>query len=567
MNHPTELALMLFIDDAEEDTEATTKKDAATDAAGIATAPVEESFVAEHLAFCKTCQNTVAALRLEHQVIAAAMASVRHVAPSAVNGFRKPARLRDFTIATITAAFTTWLVQWSWKSLFEEMIFSSIARAAATWTPSLYSLANQLFLVFQEKGVDMFTDYLALVVVFVTLFSLVGLRGLWRKPGIVPALILVIGAGTTLMGITPAAHALQIIQDKKPVTIDATQTVDDTLIITARDVTVHGNVNGNLLIAGKDVEVTGRVSGNLVALAEDIQVSGNIDGMIVAAGDSLELSEAIISSDLWLAGDTIDVDADTDIGGNLTSASSSLDFAGKVGRDLIAAAERVSVSGSVTQDLRAAAKYLDIADAAIVGGNIIYRTDDAEDLSLSTDSTEQGTVDHEEKSEDIDLGVPRDAQDFYLWGLLWFVASFIVGWLALTVFPTLGTLQLGAGKDALKTTGMGFLVLVSVPVMVIVVGITIVGLPLSFIVLASWLVAWYLAKIVLAHLIGRSIFASRDNDPSHAASLFVGLAIITVAVNLPLIGSTLNLVATAVGLGLLAELWLGRATTPQDQAS
>jgi hypothetical protein len=50
-------------------------------------------------------------------------------------------------------------------------------------------------------------------------------------------------------------------------------------------------------------------------------------------------------------------------------------------------------------------------------------------------------------------------------------------------------------------------------------------------------------------------------------SLFVGLVIVTAAVNLPLIGGTLNLIATVVGLGLLVQLWLSRSTTPPDQAS
>ncbi len=41
--------------------------------------------------------------------------------------------------------------------------------------------------------------------------------------------------------------------------------------------------------------------------------------------------------------------------------------------------------------------------------------------------------------------------------------------------------------------------------MAVIVAITVVGLPLSFIAIAIWLAAWYLAKIVVAHLIGKAI--------------------------------------------------------------
>lgn len=551
MNHPTELTLMLF----------------AEEAMGADMDQSTRALVEEHLGSCDACRRAVSQLRLENQAITRALDSAHEYLPQTLGRFQKPHRLRSFTLATLSAACTAWLVQWSWKSLFEGLIFGGIGWAVSTWMPSVYSLGIQLFLIFQEKGADMLTDYMAFIVAFIALLTLIGLRGVWRKPGILPGLILTLGTATTLLGLPPAGHALQIIQEEKPVIIEATRTVDDTLIITARDVTVHGNVNGNLLIAGEDIEITGRVLGNLLTFADDVQISGSVDGMTVAAGDSLEFTSATILGDLWLAADSIDVDANTDIGGNLTSASSSLDVAGKVGKDLVAAAERLSVSGQVGQDIRATAKHIDIADAAVVAGDITYRTQDEDELTLGSQSTVEGEVDYMGRPKDIEFGNHFGSHDFYLWGLLWFLAAFIVGWLALTLFPKLQDAQLGPGKEGLKTAGVGFLVLVSVPVMSIIVAITLVGLPLSLIATAAWLVAWYLAKIVLAHLIGRSIFERRHDAPSLVLSLFVGLVIVTAAVNLPLIGGTLNLIATVVGLGLLAQLWLNRSTTPPDQAS
>lgn len=551
MNHPTELTLMLFAEEAlDGDADQTTR-----------------GLVAEHLASCDACQQAVSQLRLENQAITGALDVVHEHLPQPLDGFQKPARLKSVTLATLSAAFTAWLVQWSWKSLFEGLIFGGIGWAVSTWMPSAYSLGNQVFLIFQEKGADMLTDYMAFIVAFIALLTMLGLRGVWRKPGILPGLILTLGAGTTLLGLPPAGHALQIIQEEKPVIIEATQTVDDTLIITAQDVTVHGNINGNLLVAGEDIEITGRVFGNLLTFADDVQISGSIDGMTVAAADSLEFTSATVLGDLWLAADSIDVDENTDIGGNLTSVSSSLEFAGKVGKDLVAAAERLSVSGEVGQDIRATAKHIDIADAAVVGGDITYRTQDEDELTLGTQTTVEGEVDYKGRPKDIDFGNHFGSHDFYLWGLLWFLAAFIVGWLALTLFPKLQDAQLGQGKEGLKTAGVGFLVLVSVPVMSIIVAITLVGLPLSLIATAAWLVAWYLAKIVLAHLIGRSIFERRHDAPSLVLSLFVGLVIVTAAVNLPLIGGTLNLIATVVGLGLLVQLWLNRSSTPAEQSS
>ena len=77
----------------------------------------------------------------------------------------------------------------------------------------------------------------------------------------------------------------------------------------------------------------------------------------------------------------------------------------------------------------------------------------------------------------------------------------------------------------------------------------------------AWLTAWYLAKIVIAHLVGRSVLASRSDDPGLALALFVGLIIVTVAINLPFLGGVINLLATILGLGLMVQFWLHRRSS------
>ena len=76
----------------------------------------------------------------------------------------------------------------------------------------------------------------------------------------------------------------------------------------------------------------------------------------------------------------------------------------------------------------------------------------------------------------------------------------------------------------------------------------------------AWLTAWYLAKIVLAHVIGRSMLANRGDNQGLVSTLFVGLIIVTIAINLPFLGGVLNLLATILGLGLMAQLWLNRGS-------
>ena len=171
-----------------------------------------------------------------------------------------------------------------------------------------------------------------------------------------------------------------------------------------------------------------------------------------------------------------------------------------------------------------------------------------------------GEVEYQGQPENFQARNRFISDSFYLWELLWFVGAFVVGWLLFTLAPSLGRVALGDGKESVKTAGIGFLVLVTVPIVAVIIAITVVGLPLSFITIMAWLTAWYLAKIVLAHVIGRSMLANRGDNQGLVSTLFVGLIIVTIAINLPFLGGVLNLLATILGLGLMAQLWLNRGS-------
>jgi hypothetical protein len=144
--------------------------------------------------------------------------------------------------------------------------------------------------------------------------------------------------------------------------------------------------------------------------------------------------------------------------------------------------------------------------------------------------------------------------EFYLWQAARLIGAFLVGLAFLWLVPGCRSVSIGAGVVALKTAGVGLLVMVSAPIMAVLVALTLVGLPLSFIAAAAWLLGLYLAKILVGAVVGRMLLSQSD---SLAWTLLAGIAIVIVAVNLPFIGGIINFVLTVVGLGLLVQYLIG----------
>ena len=122
--------------------------------------------------------------------------------------------------------------------------------------------------------------------------------------------------------------------------------------------------------------------------------------------------------------------------------------------------------------------------------------------------------------------------------------------------PILHEVTLRSGVDGLKTGGIGLGALVSVPVIMAIFAITLVGIPIAILGFLARGVALYLAIIIVASVVGRILLSSTERGESVPLTLLAGLVVAVIAMNIPGIGSVLGFVFTIVGLGLIVQLIL-----------
>ena len=534
MTHPSELKLSMYADDA--------------------LAAEEAASLRQHIDSCPACQAALAAVRDETQLIGAALKIEEPgmVAATKVPKFSRPTSLSGFALANVAAGLAVWLAQFLWKTVFGELVFNAASWVASIYLPDVYAMASATALHLIEEGTAMFDAYVGFVAVGLLTVATLVLLVRYRKTHHAPtACLLVFGA---ILAMPAPVSALDIRGDRAVVTIGASETVDDTLIVAAETVLIEGTVTGDVVAAARRIEVSGTVEGNLLGFSETVAVSGVVNGAVLGAASSLDFLGSALGGDLWVAGETLRIDDDARIEGNATVASRMTSMDGSVAKDLYAFGETVEVGGTLGQDLEAFAARVRLLGEAQVGGDVRYRTEDEDKLHVADAAQVGGDVQF--------LGVPEALRDrspyatgmFYLWELAWLAGGFIVGLIFLWLAPGARSLSLGAGVDALKTSGVGLLTLVGVPIMAVLAGMTLIGLPLSLIVIVAWAVAIYLAQIVVASMVGRMLLNGSD---SLAWTLLAGLVIVTVAVNLPFIGGIISFVLTIVGVGLLLQFLLG----------
>ncbi len=531
MSHPTQLELSMYADEALGDP-----------AAGA---------VSAHLADCHECRAVVAALQAEAGAITMALQAGED-APAAMPQFSRPISLRSFAIANIGTGLVLWLAQFLWKTIFGELVINASSRITSFYLPDAYAVSSQFLLHLIERGTAMFDAYIGFIVVCFTAALTLWLLMSSRRFSVTHNVCLLVTATCVFTMTTPSAMALDVRKSDNVLTIGADEVIEDTLMLASETILVEGTVNGDLIAVGQRVDITGQVSGNIITFAETVTLKGDAGGMVLGAASTFTV-EGSASGNLWAAGEKVNIGANSQIGGNLTTAAQRVLMQGSVGRDLHAASETVEIEGQVDQNLVVAGRQLRLLGDAQVGGNVRFHTSDPDGLHRAESASVMGEVTFEEAPEGASGGSRYRSIEFYLWKLAYLFGAFVTGLLLLWLLPSMRNIALGSGMQTFKTACFGLLGMISVPVAALVLGLTIIGLPLAMIAIALWLIALYLAKVLVGAIVGRMLFQADSNSWQ---SLLAGLAIVVVAINIPYIGGVIGALVTLVGLGLIVEYLL-----------
>jgi len=515
-------------------------------------APEEARRLRDHVLTCRRCRDLVDALRAENRLLSESLQELPEEATWSAGVSHRQRSWMWGDLAVLAAVLALGSITSIW---FDGL---SIPAALEWFNPfSASGRANLLFILFDQfasGGTAMLTDYAAVVGFVSLLLLLVGgvqllLRGRLRQPGL--RLLIV------LLALTLPSFGLER-RHAQYITVAANETVDDTLMVSGNTVRIEGVVNGDLIAFGRTVEVLGTVKGDLLSLSKRTVVSGTVEGRIYTFSESLDL-DGLLAHNLYGFAQSLRVNDRGRVGEGVVAAAGDVSIEGNVQRSVnILANGNTDVSGTIGRDLTISGVSLTLANKARVGGNVTARLRRMNEAHIADGATIAGKRDIQVRVRENQFARPR----FYFHQAVWFAAALLVGWLGLLLFPAFfqATTQ-GVGSGWLSL-GLGIAVLAGAPVAMIVAAITLVGFPISLMLLALYLTAIYLTKIWVGAFLGRILLKpSGSSKGDWFLGLLLGLLILTVVRFIPYLGGLVHFAVVCLGLGAFAAQ-LYRASRP-----
>lgn len=331
------------------------------------------------------------------------------------------------------------------------------------------------------------------------------------------------------------------------VIVESSETLEKTSFLSGQIVQVDGNINGTTFIAGGNIEVNGTIDGDLFVAGQSLTVNGTVKGSIFLTGQTILLNGEV-ENNMYAVGQDLKIQSQTNGNIFMVGQNVSIDEKALIERDAFIGAGTIYHKGLVNGDFRSS------SDSLIVGGKV------AGDLRYSSrkqaNFLNTSEISGETNWEKIETVSERDKNEFFstarLIRILWSISGALIVWLFVRwLRPTFWS-QLADQimLNPLRVLGFGALGVVFIPILSILLMVTIIGIPLSFILFSLYGVMLSISKIILSVYLSRFLQNRLNGSTTQTFWLFVfALIFLTSLGVIPIFGTILGFLTISLGVG------------------
>jgi cytoskeletal protein CcmA (bactofilin family) len=353
---------------------------------------------------------------------------------------------------------------------------------------------------------------------------------------------LIILSALTFVGMANA----QSFQAGDKITVAKNETVNSMLFAGGNNIDIAGTVNGDVYCAGQSITISGIVKGDVICAGQTVIISGEVDGDVRLAGQNVTIS-GLISGSATIGSETVFIEKDSEIGRDLLGGTRTATINGKIVRDSTIGAETLIINGSVGRDVKGSLTQVTIGSTGLISGNLDYTS--LNDPNISEGGEVKGivTVYAPEKVEASGRSV---AAMTFGWFLFFAMSMVFIGLVLSLLFPrVLHEAAQKAQKNIGATILTGIIAAVSAPAITIMLLISVIGIPLAFIIFLTWLIIVMINAPFVGYMIGQMILKNTTKQP--VLMMLVGVGIISIVYFIPIIGVLAMIAVYIFGTGMI----------------
>ncbi len=325
------------------------------------------------------------------------------------------------------------------------------------------------------------------------------------------------------------------------------------------EVTITEPITGTLHIAGGTIRIEAPIAGDVLALGGDILLSSTIGGDVRIAGGTVRIEQTVAGNVALLGGEMI-LGPESVIQGSVVTTGGSTTLLGSIEGAAYIRSHEVMFNGTIGGDTMVRMMQADDdiigADARFMG-NFSYQS--PRELADIPEERISGNVDYTT----IPFAKKNTPAVGWFFRIVSLFGMLVVGLVLVTIAPkTVRKGIVSSIADPLPDVLWGIGVLIIVPLLALVLGITLIGIPLAVILFLIYGIALYCAQVVTGMVLGTyvcGLFQGKKSakNGSLMIKMLIGVFVLWLVIGIPEIGWVLGIIATVWGMGIIIRMKRG----------
>lgn len=314
------------------------------------------------------------------------------------------------------------------------------------------------------------------------------------------------------------------------------------------NVKLQDTVNGDSAIAGNIIDMAGNIDGIGFIAGQTINIKGNLEYGFIA-GQNITIN-GNITKNIYAAGQNITFTKDASIG-----------------RDIFLAADTITLNGNLERNINISASKVIIENGTTINGNInidtseiIIKDNVKIEGTLKYNNTAKETISKNAQIAKTQTYKTTDNNQINTTEILQSILNMVVVFLCITILvpQTIDkTEKIYNNKKTnyLKNIGIGFLLLICIPLISILLLVSNIGVYLGLIIAGLYLIALYISFIISGFILGNLLLKKLMNlNTNKYLSGIIGIILLKLLMLIPVLGTILGLIALTLGLSTIWNL-------------
>jgi len=333
-----------------------------------------------------------------------------------------------------------------------------------------------------------------------------------------------------------------------------TQKFNETVFLAGTDITIDSDINGDLVCAGQNITINSKITGDVLCAGQNLEINGTVDGNVRSIGQQIDIN-GNITKNLSTASQNLQLNKSANVKGDIFYGAQNIDLQGIMGRDLAGGSESILISGSLLRNAKIATQKITVADSAKLSGDLEYYIEKTGTSAINEKSVKGKVTRHEvvlQEKEQVKRDIQKVTPALMIFKAVFSILSSVLVAFLLLYFIPIRVIKVSEiiKTHPVKSALLGFAVLVTGPIAMIISCLTVVGISLAAVVALFYVLSLILAGSFVAVRVGEML---AENYPSLKKSVylstFLACLLLGLLVHIPVLGAIIGFLVFLIGLG------------------